>query len=163
MICSRDHVKRRFRFVTIRNNAASKPRAPEIAIAGHATAECRSRARDLLDRVGLGLPEDQVAAAKEAKLRIAAVEGSATALSIPGISLELDVPRAPGGSTAFDEFRQLAGQFANSLGGNIVDDRRTRLSDTSFTQIGHQLSIVRKTMGDHGIPAGGNLALRLFS
>lgn len=79
------------------------------------------------------------------------------------ISLELDVPRAPGGGAAFDEFKNLAGQFATALGGNIVDDRRARLSDTSFGQIGNQLSVVRKTMDDQGISAGGQLALRLFS
>lgn len=79
------------------------------------------------------------------------------------VSLELDVPRAPGGSRAFSQFREIAEQFAGALGGTIVDDRRSRLTPASFDRIGEQLESVRKDMDAHGVRAGGALALRLFS
>jgi len=85
------------------------------------------------------------------------------ALVSSSISLELDVPRSSGGARAFEQFCELARQFAGALGGSIVDDRRMRLSDASFEMIGEQLSAVRNSMEAYGIRAGGPLALRLFS
>ena len=84
-------------------------------------------------------------------------------LASSSISLELDFPRAPGGDATFDRFRELAGHLANALGGEIVDDRRSKLTDASFAQIGKQLSALRKTMDANNISAGGPVALRLFS
>lgn len=114
----------------------------------------RFRLRDEEGRVLVELANDEATAFNAESLRH---------LVSSSISLELDVPRAPGGGAAFDQFKDLAGQLATALGAEIVDDRRTKLSDASFAQIGRQLSVVREAMDAHGIPAGGSLALRLFS
>ena len=114
----------------------------------------RFRRRDPEGRVLVELANDEATAFNAESLRN---------LVSSSISLELDVPRAPGGGAAFDQFRDLARQLATALEADIVDDRRTKLSDASFAEIGKQLSAVRETMDTHGIPAGGSLALRLFS
>lgn len=78
-----------------------------------------------------------------------------------GITLELDVPRARQG--AFQAFRELATQFADALGGRIVDDNRRPLGDDEFAAIETQIESVYRSMQARGIGPGGPLALRLFS
>ena len=114
----------------------------------------RFRLRDEEGRVLFELANDEATPFSADSLRT---------LASSSISLELDVPRAPGGKAAFRRFQELAGQLATALGGEIVDDRRIRLTEASFSSIEKQLSAVRETMDSYGIPAGGPLALRLFS
>jgi ZipA-like protein with FtsZ-binding domain len=85
------------------------------------------------------------------------------ALTTRGLTLQLDVPRAPGGERTFVQFAELAQQLARSLGANIVDDNRRLLGPAAFDAIRTQLKGVYKSMESRGIDAGGALALRLFS
>jgi FtsZ-interacting cell division protein ZipA len=84
-------------------------------------------------------------------------------LSTGAIALELDVPTAPGDALAFAQFREFAEQFAASVGGVLVDDNQAPLSAVGLDAIAEQLEPVYQTMQEQGIPAGGPLALRLFS
>jgi len=84
-----------------------------------------------------------------------------SALSTRGVTLELDVPRAPHG--AFTRFRQSAQMFARELKARIVDDNREPVGPAAFDAIGAQLQAVHGSMEARGIAPGGALALRLFS
>ena len=84
-----------------------------------------------------------------------------SALSTRGVTLELDVPRAPHG--AFTRFRQSAQVFARELKARIVDDNREPVGPAAFDAIGAQLQAVHDSMEARGIAPGGALALRLFS
>jgi len=84
-----------------------------------------------------------------------------SALSTRGVTLELDVPRAPYG--AFTRFRQSAQMLARELKARIVDDNREPVGPAAFDAIGAQLQAVHGSMEARGIAPGGTLALRLFS
>jgi len=84
-----------------------------------------------------------------------------SALSTRGVTLELDVPRAPYG--AFTRFRQSAQMFARELKARIVDDNREPVGPAAFDAIEAQLQAVHGSMEARGIAPGGALALRLFS
>jgi len=84
-----------------------------------------------------------------------------SALSTRGVTLELDVPRAPYG--AFTRFRQSAQMLARELKARIVDDNREPVGPAAFDAIGAQLQAVHASMEARGIAPGGTLALRLFS
>jgi len=83
------------------------------------------------------------------------------ALSTRGVTLELDVPRAPYG--AFTRFRQAAQMLARELKARIVDDNREPVGPAAFDAIGARLQAVHGSMEARGIAPGGALALRLFS
>lgn len=82
-------------------------------------------------------------------------------LSTRGVTLELDVPRAPRGAIA--GFRELAERFARQLGARIVDDNRQAVGAGAFQAIDAQLQAVHSAMEARGIVPGSALALRLFS
>jgi FtsZ-interacting cell division protein ZipA len=82
-------------------------------------------------------------------------------LSTRGVTLELDVPRAPRG--AFAGFRELAERFARQLDARIVDDNRQAVGAGAFQAIAAQLQAVHSAMEARGIVPGSTLALRLFS
>ena len=84
-------------------------------------------------------------------------------MSTSALLLELDVPRAPGGSEALARFRLFAEQLAGALAGRLVDDNRAPLDAAAFQAITGQLKSVYQTMQAQGIPPGSALALRLFS
>lgn len=81
----------------------------------------------------------------------------------PGLTAEFDVPRAPGGESAFGEFGDFTRRLAQSLGASIVDDNRKLVGAAAFDAIRSQLRAVYRSMEARGIAAGGPLALRLFS
>jgi FtsZ-interacting cell division protein ZipA len=85
------------------------------------------------------------------------------ALTTRGLTLQLDVPRAPGGEHTFVQFSDFAQQIARALGASIVDDNRRLLGAAAFDAIRAQLKAVYRSMEGRGIEAGGALALRLFS
>ncbi len=82
-------------------------------------------------------------------------------LSTRGVTLELDVPRAPRG--AFARFREMSERLARELNARVVDDNRQPLGAGAFEAIGVQLQAVHRAMEARGIAPGGALALRLFS
>jgi FtsZ-interacting cell division protein ZipA len=58
---------------------------------------------------------------------------------------------------------ELAGRFAATLGGQVVDDNRRPLTEAGLATIRRSLEAVAGEMQAQGIPAGGALARRLFS
>lgn len=84
-------------------------------------------------------------------------------LSISGLTLELDVPRAPEPARAFEQFRDLARQLAQALEAGVVDENRLPVSPAAFDQIAGQIQSVQSAMAARSIHPGTPSALRLFS
>ena len=84
-------------------------------------------------------------------------------LASKGLTLLFDVARVPGGIVAFDRFVEFARVLAEALPAAIVDDNRQPLDDAALGKIRAQLQALYTSMEQHGIAAGGPLALRLFS
>lgn len=82
---------------------------------------------------------------------------------VAGLTLTLDVPRTHGGARLFDRMIELARQLAHALDAIVVDDNRAELSEAGLKVIRAQLKSVHTAMQAQGIPAGGPLAMRLFS
>jgi hypothetical protein len=83
-------------------------------------------------------------------------------LSTRGLTLLLDVPRAAAGDV-LDRMIGIANGFAEKLGGQVVDDNRSPLSDAGIARIRDQVRTIHAAMAARGIPAGSPRALRLFS
>lgn len=84
-------------------------------------------------------------------------------LSTNGLTLLFDVARVPGGIATFDRFVEFTRALADALSAAIVDDNRQPLDDAGLGKIRAQLQALYASMEQQGIPAGGPLALRLFS
>lgn len=84
-------------------------------------------------------------------------------MSTDGLTLELDLPRVTDGLDAFRQMVQLARTFATTLGGVMVDDNRVALTDAGLEKIRLEIARLQALMEARRIPAGGDLALRLFS
>ncbi len=84
-------------------------------------------------------------------------------LSTGGITLLLDVPRVAGGLEVLDRMVEIAKNFAQALGGRLVDDNRVALNDSGIVKIRQQLSSIHDVMDKNDVGAGGERALRLFS
>lgn len=84
-------------------------------------------------------------------------------ISTHGITLLLDVPRVAHGVEALELMLQIANSLAQALGGRVVDDNRTVLSEAGTARIKEQLRSIHAAMAKRGVPAGGARALRLFS
>lgn len=85
------------------------------------------------------------------------------ALQTRGVTALFDVPRVPQSGAAFRRFVDFAHQLEHSLGGVLVDDNRKPIGQAALEAIAQQLEHIHATMEARGIPAGGPLALRLFS
>jgi FtsZ-interacting cell division protein ZipA len=81
----------------------------------------------------------------------------------PGLSLELDVTRAPDTGRSFESMARLAHQLAALQGGSIVDDNGRALDERALAAIAVQLDAVRARLEARGVPPGSPSALRLFS
>jgi hypothetical protein len=84
-------------------------------------------------------------------------------LSTRGVTALFDVPRVSASPSAFRRFIDFAHQLEQALGGVLVDDNRKPIGQAALEAIGQQLEGIHRTMAARGIPAGGPLALRLFS
>lgn len=84
-------------------------------------------------------------------------------LQTHGLSFVLDMPRVSGPMAAFDHMVAMANHFAESLGGIMVDDNRVPLSDRSVGLIRNQIGQFELQMERQSIPAGGEIAQRLFA
>jgi hypothetical protein len=84
-------------------------------------------------------------------------------LATKGLTLLFDVARVPGGIVAFDRFVEFTRALAVALSAGIVDDNRQPLDDAGLGKIRAQLQALYASMEQQGIPAGGQVALRLFS
>ena len=84
-------------------------------------------------------------------------------LATQGITVVLDVPRAPPAAATFRAYLEFARQAENSLGGTLVDDNRKPINQAALDSIAMQLEAIHQSMSARGIVPGGPLALRLFS
>ncbi len=84
-------------------------------------------------------------------------------LSTRGISLAMDVARAPDLPAAFEAFVDFARDVARVVEGELVDDNQRPVSPTALGSIGAEVARVRASLSALGVPAGSTLALRLFS
>jgi hypothetical protein len=84
-------------------------------------------------------------------------------LATKGLTLLFDVARVPGGILAFDRFVEFTRALADALSAGIVDDNRQPLDEAGLGKIRAQLEALYASLEQQGIPAGGPLALRLFS
>jgi hypothetical protein len=84
-------------------------------------------------------------------------------LTTYGVTFLLDVPRVPSGGTVFEQMVRVADAFADSVGGILVDDNRVPLSAAGIDKIKQQLLAIESIMVGHHIPAGSEVALRLFA
>lgn len=82
---------------------------------------------------------------------------------VPGITFLLDVPRVARADKVFNQMVELAGRFAETLGGALVDDNRRPITEQYLSPIRKQILQYQGVLANHGLPAGGDLALRLFS
>ncbi len=80
-----------------------------------------------------------------------------------GVSLLFDVPRVAHGIEAFDRMAALGFDMAEALGGQLVDDGGRQVSRESLFKDRSRLEAIYDSMEQHGIPAGGERALRLFA
>jgi FtsZ-interacting cell division protein ZipA len=80
-----------------------------------------------------------------------------------GLSLSLDLARAPDTRRSFESMARLAAQLASVLGGRIVDDNGNPLDERAVQSIAQQLDAASAGMQAHGIAPGSPTALRLFS
>jgi FtsZ-interacting cell division protein ZipA len=83
--------------------------------------------------------------------------------STRGISLAMDVARAPDAAAAFEAFVDFARDLARVVEGELVDDNQRPVSPASLGAIGAEVARVRARLAALGVPAGSTLALRLFS
>lgn len=84
-------------------------------------------------------------------------------LTTHGVTFLLDVPRVTKGAEVFEQMVRLAENFADTLGGIMVDDNRIPLNDIGIKKIKQQLIAIASMMSARNIPAGGQIALRLFA
>ncbi|MEK7843988.1 MAG: cell division protein ZipA C-terminal FtsZ-binding domain-containing protein, partial [Pseudomonadota bacterium] len=84
-------------------------------------------------------------------------------LTTHGVTFLLDVPRVKNGERVFDQMMHLAGIFSTTLGGMLVDDNRVSLTDSGIAKIKQHLGSMQAMMKARNIPAGGEIALRLFA
>jgi FtsZ-interacting cell division protein ZipA len=80
-----------------------------------------------------------------------------------GLSLTLDLPRAPDTRRSFEAMARLANHLASACGGSLVDDNGNVLGEPALEAIAAQLDQVREMLEARGIVPGGALAVRLFS
>ncbi len=84
-------------------------------------------------------------------------------LATHGVTFLLDVPRVENGEKVFDQVVHLAGIFSTTLGGMLADDNRVSLTDSGITKIKQHLGSIQAMMKARNLPAGGEIALRLFA
>lgn len=84
-------------------------------------------------------------------------------MSTHGVTFLLDVPRVAGGERVLAQMFEQARRFADSLNGALVDDNRHPLSEKALEPIRRQVMQYQAAMSARHLPAGGPLALRLFS
>lgn len=84
-------------------------------------------------------------------------------LTTHGVTLAMDLPRAPKPHSTFARMIDFAMHLADSLGGQVVDDNRAPLSDRSLAMIRTQVTQFEQHMERQAIPAGSEIARRLFA
>lgn len=84
------------------------------------------------------------------------------AAGVSGLTLLFDVPRQSDGVACFNQMVTVGRQLAQTLGGTLVDDNGTPVTDAGLEQIRAQLRAIYGNMEARGMPPGSTLARRLF-
>lgn len=79
-----------------------------------------------------------------------------------GVTVVLDVPRAPPTEEVFVGFREASTSLAKSLDARLVDDNRQPISAAALQSIVAEIAKARERMRSEGIVPGSPLAQRLF-
>jgi hypothetical protein len=87
---------------------------------------------------------------------------SLRAVSVPGVVLLLDVPRALEPVKAFDQMRLLAKRLGQTLEAVLVDDNYRPVDDAALAAIRAQVQATASALREAHIEPGGQRALRLF-
>jgi len=85
------------------------------------------------------------------------------AMTTRGVTVAMDVPRAPASPEAFQQFVRFARDLAKTMEADLVDDNRRPISPTALAAIEREVVRVRTRLAELGLPAGGALALRVFA
>ena len=88
---------------------------------------------------------------------------ASTQVSTRGVTVSIDVPRAPDADASFAQFSGFAQSLAQALNAELVDDNRNPLTPQGLDAIGQAVSRARAALREAGIAAGSPLALRLFA
>jgi hypothetical protein len=88
---------------------------------------------------------------------------SLRSLATHGVTLTLDVPNVGQGGRVYDRMVMAARQFAQGLGGVLVDAQRTPLTDAMIAGIRGKIEEIQGRMATHQIVAGSPRARRLFA
>lgn len=83
-------------------------------------------------------------------------------LTTHGITFLLDVPRVANGERVFEQMAHIARLFASTLNGILVDDNRVPLSENGLKKSKKRLRDLQAIMAENNIPAGSQMALKLF-
>ncbi len=83
--------------------------------------------------------------------------------AIRQVGLSLDVPHVPRHEQPFVRLRTVAAELAASMEGAITDDQGQALSSDTMDAIGADLEQLYDRLESRGLPAGSELARRLFS
>ncbi len=131
------------------------------------------RVRESAEREGLALGEDGVFHAYDASRRgsftlahrdgLPFLDMEEDFTPVPGVTFLLDVPRVRDAHKALTDMFAMADRLAQGLGGRLVDDNGAALGPRQLVAIQKQLSAILQQMEKQGVPAGSELALRLFS
>jgi len=84
-------------------------------------------------------------------------------LNTSAVTFEIDIPRTLPSPDLADRLFDVATQFSSRTGGKVVDDNRLAVGDAALSAVRNQLQGIHAAMEQRGFPAGGPLALRLFS
>ncbi len=84
-------------------------------------------------------------------------------MSTHGLAFTLDVACVTHGDRVFAQMLDLARRMADVLNGVLVDDNRRPLTEAMLEPFRRQIAQYQSQLAARGIPAGGPLALRLFS
>jgi hypothetical protein len=83
-------------------------------------------------------------------------------MTTPGVVFVLDVPRVADPVRVFDQMRMAAKRMTQTLEGELVDDNRRPISDTSLAAIRAQVQVTATALREAHIDPGGPRAVRLF-
>ena len=80
-----------------------------------------------------------------------------------GLTFALDLPHVEDPGAVLADMVRVAEAFAQKLPGQVVDDNRRPLTATGLASLRRMLEKVVADMEAHGVPAGSELARRLFA
>jgi hypothetical protein len=132
-----------------------------------------SKLRSVAENAGLVLANDGSFVARDEAGRVLYALGNLEAapfsneqlrhLETSGVTLSIDVPRVAAPVAAFEAMIVFGEHLAEALGGKLVDDNRSLLSERAVSLIRAQANQFEQIMERQNIPAGSELARRLFS